>query len=1327
MNKTPMNRTLSGLIVVLVFGGGWLPQAHAQSSSTTSCTSTNVVENFTGASTNCTWYFMGGACLTAGSIPYSSTSTPGYLPQCLADPKYATSALNSPQSAGAQVGGDNGNANQDTPAKGGALRFTNDAGNQSGEIVSNFAFALAGSGLNVTFTTETYEGDSGGTNSDGADGISFFLMDDSYVEATNPITGLSYGANNGGPYGVTIGDFGGSLGYTCSVNSGHAPNYNGMIGGYLGLGMDEYGNFLNGDNVNSSGVVTYNGDNTSSGTLNTNDVGTSTVNNQQGNRVGLRGAGATNWAYLSQNPATSKYYPSGLTAAQQTAAVLQACQTGYAWDFSKTYSSPTNVGVSNPYNAMPLPSVPLTNYAVIPNASKILTHSIANESALYRGYATTATSSTSYGVPITYNLQITTAGLLSLSYSYDGGNYQPIITGQNITTSNGALPAAVRFGFAGSTGGSRNIHEIMCFQAQPVNSAASSAGLNQKEAAKVQTGTQVYFAFYNSNNWTGSLTSQYLVTNGSSLAISSVVNWDGSCVLTGVTSGSTCASTGAAGPLAAENPDTGRVILSYNPTTASGIAFTWPNSGSPLSAGEQSSLDDYDPSPPSSNTWPYASNLRLEYLRGQRGDEQNAYGVDPLSTASPAINPSGFRARTSVLGDIVDSSPTWVGPPSASFPALWSDYLYASTAMPENSGPAYATFKTTYESRMNVVYAGANDGFLHGFRSGFFDTNGAYDGSTSSSGTFTGTDNDGLEVLAYMPAYVVNNINTGSTLNTSTGTYAQNGALDYTNPLYAHKFSVDATPGTGDLFYGTPTPQWHTWLVAGLGAGGSAIYALDITNPGVMNAGGGSTAVASAFTQANAPSLVIGEWSSSLTRTTSKSGSTYSSSVSGYTTTLTCANVSSCGASLGNTYGTPQIRRFHNTPANTAGNATSWGAVFGNGGGSYNGDAGIFVMLVTNSGATEFYYLSTGVGSRTGTANGIYYVSPADLDGDHITDYVYAGDLLGNVWRFDLTSNNPSKWSVTQINGVATPIYTTPNNAPITTKLAVVSIASTPNPRVLIEFGTGEQTPFTNASATTYLASQQYLIGVWDWNLSAWNSMSNVVYDALTSTTTPTAPTAGSGVAPISGTSQLEQQSIQNSYDLSGVVSTSSTSTTQAAYFRTVTNNCINWPDYTQGCSSTGAGQYGWYLQLNQGYSNANDPAFLTSSSSIGSQLVYEQVIFNPAILDGAFVVNTTIPPTANLATCSSSVSAGWTMAINPATGGAFTNSFFGNSKGQFQTVDGQIVSGLATNGSGTASAVQYGSNYYLAMQTTSGVGTLVQVNPQSSLIGGRLTWIEKR
>ena len=73
------------------------------------------------------------------------------------------------------------------------------------------------------------------------------------------------------------------------------------------------------------------------------------------------------------------------------------------------------------------------------------------ESATMRGYGSTDPA---YGIPITYTLSITTAGLLSLSYSYNGGATQAVISNQQIETANGALPAAVRFGFAGSTGGS---------------------------------------------------------------------------------------------------------------------------------------------------------------------------------------------------------------------------------------------------------------------------------------------------------------------------------------------------------------------------------------------------------------------------------------------------------------------------------------------------------------------------------------------------------------------------------------------------------------------------------------------------------------------------------------------------------------------------------------------------------------------------------------------------------------------------------------------------------------------------------------------------------
>ena len=418
---------------------------------------------------------------------------------------------------------------------------------------------------------------------------------------------------------------------------------------------------------------------------------------------------------------------------------------------------------------------------------------------------------------------------------------QPVITGQSILASNGPLPTSVRFGFAGSTGGSRNIHEIMCFQAQPQNTASSSAGLNQKQTAKVQTGTQVYFAFYNANNWTGSLTSQYLDSpdgNPNDLQIDPNVNWDASCVLTGLAEGATCPTTGVTSRRGRGSGCRTSHHHGDQPRTAS----PGKPGRNPSRHGHPVHLDDRGRHQLirllNRRTWITAIRRRRRAI----GHTSQIYGWS-ICAACAAMNrihpgsipirrrsiPAAFAQRTSVLGDIVDSSPTWVGGPSATFPATWTDNLNTGTALPENSGPSYASFQSTYVSRMNVVYSGANDGFLHGFRTGYFNSNGKYDGATNTSGTFVGTENDGTEVLAYMPAYVVNAINSSTTLNTSTGATSPNVANDYTNPQYAHKFNVDGTPGTGDLYYGG---AWHTWLVGGLGAGGSAIYALDITNPG---------------------------------------------------------------------------------------------------------------------------------------------------------------------------------------------------------------------------------------------------------------------------------------------------------------------------------------------------------------------------------------------------------------------------------------------------------------------------------------------------------------
>ncbi|MCX2479933.1 hypothetical protein OQY15_12605, partial [Pedobacter sp. MC2016-15] len=104
-------------------------------------------------------------------------------------------------------------APNDKPGEG-YLRLTNNFGNQKGYVFSNNVFT-GNYGLNIEFEYFTYGGN-------GADGICFFLFDAAVTEND-----------------FNIGGFGGSLGYS-QLNGGP-----GVSKGYLGIGLDEYGNFSN--------------------------------------------------------------------------------------------------------------------------------------------------------------------------------------------------------------------------------------------------------------------------------------------------------------------------------------------------------------------------------------------------------------------------------------------------------------------------------------------------------------------------------------------------------------------------------------------------------------------------------------------------------------------------------------------------------------------------------------------------------------------------------------------------------------------------------------------------------------------------------------------------------------------------------------------------------------------------------------------------------------------------------------------------------------------------------------------------------------------------
>ena len=1163
----------------------------------------SVSEDFTGTSTTNQWYFFNGACLTAGTatgveptIGSNGQPSGGRLPGCTT---IAGSYYNK-RVGEVLTGGYNGTFPDPPPSTNpvmsyGALRFTNGypyGYSENGGVIFATPFPT-GQGVSITFKTVTYLGDSGGAGHDGADGLSFYLMDASKLN-TATINGVSSGDGNG------LGAWGGSLGYTCSNAN---PPYNGLVGAYLGLGIDEYGNFLNGSQLMSG----YTGTNTATGDNSALGYG------YKPNRIGLRGAGNIAWNWLNANYPT--YYPSTLTSSAQNSAVAATCSAGAVVDARNTsypvvMTTTTSHGVTTS-----TPTYPLADYAPIPNAYVELPSStqIANESATTRGQAT----------PIFYQLKISQNGLLSLSYSLcppsGCGAYISVIKSQNITTSNGPLPQNFMFGFAGSTGGSSNVHEILCFKADPATSAASSAGASEKQSAKLETGVQAYFAYYNpSNGWTGRVTaSSLLFDTYGNIIIAPTPNWDASCYLTG----GTCSTTGVTG-MVAQAP-TSRTMLTWNGTA--GIPFQYTS----LSTTQQTAIDLGDVTSAKCNsTTNYTTADRVNYLRGSRSCEISTTGVGE------------FRRRSSVLADVMDSSPIWVGAPTAPYSATWHDRLNSSDPLTENTAgqSSYGSYVTAQQNRQQVVYVGANDGLVHGFRSGTFNASSGTCSTNPTASCFS--NNDGMELLAYMPGAVV------PTIHSST-----NANVDFSNSQYGHNFFVDATPGAGDLFY---NGTWHSWLVGGLGPGGSAIYALDVTNPGN-------------FSEANAASLVKGEWTSA---------------------SISCTNVTTCGKNLGNTYGTPQIRRLHDG---------KWALIFGNGFGSTSGDAGIFVgVLDKTSAAPTFYYLSTHTGSAT-SPNGIAYTTPADLDGDHMTDYVYAGDLLGNVWRFDLTSATETSWAVTP-----GPLFTAPAGQPITTAPIVASGApsSGMQQQVMVLFGTGRKTPITNASAATYATATQSLYGVWDWNLKGWDSLSSVQYNALTAAST--------------GLSGANHTVLQSNLQAQTVVVNATTQD------REIPNNAtICWAGQT-GCSGSAA-KFGWYLNLP------------------GPQ---EQLIFNPALVAQALTVNSIVPALNSPTTCTNVSDTGFTYVVSAMTGGAFNQVFLPPSEaaaglGTNPAYADTTAIGMQTNAAGSSFITSNSAGTSFLIYETNQVeagnggnniqGGSLGLNLPPNTIGRRISWIERR
>lgn len=486
-------------------------------------------------------------------------------------------------------------------------------------------------------------------------------------------------------------------------------------------------------------------------------------------------------------------------------------------------------------------------------------------------------------------------------------------------------------------------------------------GLN---SSVLGSGTLAFQGGYDPIDWSGVLHAMALNVDGTNNG----VVWD-------------------AGTLLTSRSPASRTILSASKNAmgvVSGIAF---EPSAPFDAEQKLGL--MWPEPEHSDD---TLEARVDYLRGGRAGELDG----------------SLRARTSLLGAIVDAQAVYVGYPTGNYQDAWPN------GAPEAASGAqsYASFVTQHAEREPFLYIAANDGMLHAFhapmpvckRQDNSQLCVAYDGGL----------NAGKEAWAFVPRAAYRNL--------GNLTHAQG---------FQFQPTVDATPVTRDVFFGG---QWHTLLVGGLRLGGRGIYALDVTDP-------------TSASEASPERTVLWEFDADAPAGTSEAGNEYHP------------------ADLGYTYGQPAIARLANG---------RWAVLVPNG---YLADCskpekplrcedaagippgyGALFVLDAQTGAVIAELKTPAIDGVQ--AYGLSTLVLGDYDNDQVDDVAFAGDLAGNLWRFDLSSSRPSEWKVTLAYRPAEP-----GTQPITVMPRLMPDPATN--RFIVVFGTGRYLANSDKANTT--------------------------------------------------------------------------------------------------------------------------------------------------------------------------------------------------------------------------------------------------------------------
>lgn len=300
----------------------------------------------------------------------------------------------------------------------------------------------------------------------------------------------------------------------------------------------------------------------------------------------------------------------------------------------------------------------------------------------------------------------------------------------------------------------------------------------------------------------------------------------------------------------------------------------------------------------------------VQYLRGKNTDEVFRKRIGPDPVADPKVATEVRRP----MGDIVGSSPAFDGNVKAAY---------------KDAG--YAEFGNSLASRKGRLYVGGNDGMLH-----------AIDADT------------GKELWSFVPNEVMANMHK----------LASNDYYD------KHLYMVDGSPTVADVEIGG---SWKRIVIFGLGAGGRAYYALDVTD--------GSE---------GAKPKLLWEFKN---------------------------------ANLGFTHARPVVTKLTNG---------KWVVVVPSGFNNVgDGKGHLFVIDAANGSLVDD--ISTGAGDAA-TPAGLGPVRGwVESAKDNISLRFYAGDNLGNVWRFETkpAASKAIKIANLTAGGVPQPITTSPTLAEV--------------------------------------------------------------------------------------------------------------------------------------------------------------------------------------------------------------------------------------------------------------------------------------------------------